>query len=59
MDGFMDQDQISRYINGQLTKNRRKKRDYYTEQQTTEIFIMLKKYQDVFTRDYKDLNGLV
>ena len=34
-------------------------RDYWSEQQTTEIVDLLKEYQDVFARDYKDLKGLV
>ena len=33
--------------------------DYWSEQQTTEIVDLLKEYQDVFARDYKDLKGLV
>ena len=33
--------------------------DYLSEQQTTEIVNLLKEYQDVFARDYKDLKGLV
>ena len=33
--------------------------DYWSEQQTTKIVDLLKEYQDVFARDYKDLKGLV
>ena len=33
--------------------------DYWSEQQTMEIVDLLKEYQDVFARDYKDLKGLV
>ena len=33
--------------------------DYWSDQQTTEIVDLLKEYQDVFSRDYKDLKGLV
>ena len=33
--------------------------DYWNEEQTTEIVNLLKEFQDVFTRDYKDLKGLV
>ena len=33
--------------------------DYWSKQQTTEIVDLLKEYQDVFARDYKDLKGLV
>ena len=33
--------------------------DYWTEAQTTEIVNLLKEFQDVFARDYKDLKGLV
>ena len=33
--------------------------DYWSEQQTTEIVDLLKEYQDVFARDYKDLKVLV
>ena len=33
--------------------------DYQLEQQTIEIVDLLKEYQDVFARDYKDLKGLV
>ena len=33
--------------------------DYWIEAQTTEIVNLLKEFQDVFTRDYKDLKGLV
>ena len=33
--------------------------DYWLEQQTTKIVDLLKEYQDVFARDYKDLKGLV
>lgn len=33
--------------------------DYWSEQQTIEIVDLLKEYQDVFARDYKDLKGLV
>ena len=33
--------------------------DYWSEQQTTEIVDLLKEYQDVFARDYKDLKGLI
>ena len=32
--------------------------DYWSDQQTTEIADLLKEYQDVFARDYKDLKGL-
>ena len=34
-------------------------RDYWSKQQTTEIVDLLKEYQDVCARDYKDLKGLV
>ena len=33
--------------------------DYWNEEQTTEIVNLLKEFQDVFARDYKDLKGLV
>ena len=33
--------------------------DYWTEAQTTEIVNLLKEFQDLFARDYKDLKGLV
>ena len=33
--------------------------DYWNEQQTTEIVNLLREFQDVFVRDYKDLKGLV
>lgn len=33
--------------------------DYWSEKQTTDIVDLLKEYQDVFARDYKDLKGLV
>ena len=33
--------------------------DYWSEEQTTKIVNLLKEFQDVFTRDYKDLKGLV
>ena len=33
--------------------------DYWFDQQTTEIIDLLKEYQDVFARDYKDLKGLL
>ena len=33
--------------------------DYQSEQQTIELVDLLKEYQDVFARDYKDLKGLV
>ena len=33
--------------------------DYWLDQQTTEIVDLLKEYQYVFARDYKDINGLV
>ena len=33
--------------------------DYWSEEQTTEIVNLLKEFQDVFSRDYKDLKGLV
>ena len=33
--------------------------DYWREEQTTEIVNLLKEFQDVFSRDYKDLKGLV
>ena len=36
-----------------------KKGDYWSEEQTTEIVNLLEEFQDVFTRDYKDLKGLV
>ena len=32
-------------------------RDYWSEQQIIEIVDLLKEYQDVFVRDYKDLKG--
>ena len=34
-------------------------KDYWSEQQTRKIVNLLKEYQDVFARDYKDLKGLV
>jgi hypothetical protein len=33
--------------------------DYWSDQQSTKIIDLLKEYQDVFARDYKDLKGLV
>ena len=33
--------------------------DYWSKEQTTEIVNLLKEFQDVFARDYKDLKGLV
>ena len=33
--------------------------DYWNEQQTIEIVNLLREFQDVFARDYKDLKGLV
>ena len=33
--------------------------DYWSEEQTIEIVNLLKDFQDVFSRDYKDLKGLV
>ena len=33
--------------------------DYCSNQQTIEIVDLLKEYQDVFARDYKDIKGLV
>ena len=33
--------------------------DYWSDEQTTEIVDLLKEYQDVFSRDYKYLKGLV
>ena len=33
--------------------------DYWSDQQTTEIVNLLTEFQDVFSRDYKDLKGLV
>lgn len=33
--------------------------DYWTEKETVDIEDLLKEYQDVFARDYKDLKGLV
>ena len=33
--------------------------DYWTEEKTTKIVNLLKEYQDIFARDYKDLKGLV
>ena len=33
--------------------------DYWSEEKTTEIVNLLKEFQDVFSRDYKDLKGLV
>ena len=33
--------------------------DYWNTQQTTEIVNLLREFQDVFARDYKDLKGLV
>ena len=33
--------------------------DYWSEEQTTKIVNLLKEFQDVFTRDYKYLKGLV
>ena len=32
--------------------------DYWSEEHTTEIVKLLKAFQDVFSRDYKDLKGL-
>ena len=33
--------------------------DYWSEEQTTKIVNLLKEFQYVFVRDYKDLKGLV
>jgi hypothetical protein len=33
--------------------------DYWSDKKTTDIVNLLKEYQDVFARDYKDLKGLV
>ena len=33
--------------------------DYQNEEQTTKIVKLLQEFQDVFSRDYKDLKGLV
>ena len=33
--------------------------DYWSEEQTTKIVNLLKEFQDVFARDYKDLKGIV
>jgi hypothetical protein len=33
--------------------------DYWSDKQTTKIVDLLREYQDVFSRDYKDLKGLV
>ena len=33
--------------------------DYRSKEQTIEIVSLLKEFQDVFARDYKDLKGLV
>jgi ribosomal protein S17E len=33
--------------------------DYWSDKKTTKIVDLLHKYQDVFSRDYKDLKGLV
>ena len=33
--------------------------DYWSEEQTTKMVDLLKEFQDVFARDYKDLKGLV
>ena len=33
--------------------------DYWREEKTTEIIDLLKEFQDVFARDYKDLKWLV
>ena len=33
--------------------------DYWNNEQTTEIVNLLKEFQDVFSRDYKYLKGLV
>jgi hypothetical protein len=33
--------------------------DYWFDKKTTDIVNLLKEYQDVFARDYKDLKGLV
>ena len=33
--------------------------DYWNAQQTTEIVKLLREFQDIFSRDYKDLKGLV
>ena len=33
--------------------------DYWSEKHTREIIDLLKEYQDVFTRDYKDFKGIV
>ena len=35
------------------------KLDYWSEEQTTEIVNLLKEFQDVFTREYKYIKGLV
>ena len=32
--------------------------DYWNEEKTTEIVNLLKEFQDVFARDYKDLKGI-
>ena len=33
--------------------------DYWSEEQTIEIVNLLKEFKDVFSREYKDLKGLV
>ena len=33
--------------------------NYWNEEETTEIVNLLKEFQDVFVKDYKDLKGLV
>ena len=33
--------------------------DYWSEAQTTKITNLLKEFQDVFAKDYKDLKGIV
>ena len=33
--------------------------DYWSKEQTTDIVDLLKEFQDVFLRDYKDLKGLI
>ena len=33
--------------------------DYWNEEQTLEIVNLLKEFQDVFAKDYKDIKGLV
>lgn len=36
-----------------------KRGSFWSEEKTTKIVNLLKEYQDVFVRDYKDLKGLV